>query len=355
MKTSTLASVGATLANSPVASAESAGPKLKLGFDNFSIRALGWKAGKLLDHAAEKKVDALLISDLDAYESLETAALKDVGKKARDLGIELHAGTGSICPTSVKFDKKRGTAEEHAKLLVRVAHDLGSSVARCFIGSSDDRKSEGGIRARMRDMAALLRSVKSYATDHGVKFAVENHAGDMQAWELVDLIQDAGADFVGATVDTGNATWTLEDPLGCVELLAPHTHSSGIRDSMIWESPKGASVQWTAMGEGCVDFVPVFEKWRTLMPEKPVILEIISGFSRPFNYQNSDFWGPYRETRAAEFQRWQALAKKGREIPPFKAQGEGDARKKSEQDYQLAELDRSLAFCREKLGLGRKS
>ena len=26
----------------------------------------------------------------------------------------------------------------------------------------------------------------------GVKIAVENHAGDMQAWELVTLIEEAG-------------------------------------------------------------------------------------------------------------------------------------------------------------------
>ena len=30
--------------------------KLKLGFDNFSIRALGWKAPALIDYAAEQKV-----------------------------------------------------------------------------------------------------------------------------------------------------------------------------------------------------------------------------------------------------------------------------------------------------------
>jgi 3-oxoisoapionate decarboxylase len=183
---------------------------------------------------------------------------------------------------------------------------------------------------------------------------VENHAGDMQGWELVDLINDAGPDFVGATVDTGNATWALESPLTAVKALAPHTLSSGIRDSQVWESADGAVVQWTAMGEGCVDFKPVFEHWQKTMPEKPVILEIISGFSRPFNFKKEDFWGPYQDVRAAELAAFQALASKGREIPPFKAQGEGDAKKKAEQDYQLGELERSISFCKQSLGLGRR-
>ena len=51
---------------------------------------------------------------------------------------------------------------------------------------------------------------------------MENHAGDMQAWELVNLIEAAGPDFVGATMDPGNATWTMEDPMVNLELLGPY-------------------------------------------------------------------------------------------------------------------------------------
>jgi len=217
----------------------------------------------------------------------------------------------------------------------------------------EDRDTPGGIAARARDMAAVLREVKSYAMDRGVKFAVENHAGDMQAWELVRLIEDAGPDFVGATLDTGNATWTLEDPLGCLETLAPHVLTSGIRDSMIWEDENGAVVQWTAVGDGCVDFKPIAKRWAELMPEKPFILETISGFARPFSYRKPEFWGPYKEVRAAELHRFQQLAKLGKPIPPFKP-AEGPDRKQAEEEYQKAELERSIRYCRETLGLGRR-
>ena len=43
--------------------------KLKLGFDNYSIRALDWKAPQLLDYAASLRLDTVLFSDLDVYES----------------------------------------------------------------------------------------------------------------------------------------------------------------------------------------------------------------------------------------------------------------------------------------------
>ncbi len=50
-------------AQSPTASALS---KLKLGFDNFSIRAFRWKAERQIEYAASLKLDVLFISDLDS-------------------------------------------------------------------------------------------------------------------------------------------------------------------------------------------------------------------------------------------------------------------------------------------------
>src|SRR5438552_1133362 len=112
LKTVTVAGAGLPWAISSLAdeSSGSAGTrKLKLGFDNFSIRALGLKAPALLDYAASLKLDSILISDLDAYDSLEDSALKEVRAKADNLGIQIHAGTWSICPTSKFFKNKWGT------------------------------------------------------------------------------------------------------------------------------------------------------------------------------------------------------------------------------------------------------
>ena len=125
--------------------------RLLLGFDNFSIRSLGWKAPKLIDYASKHKVDALLFSDLDVYESHDNGYLREIGQEVKKQKIILHAGTGGICPTSKSFKDKHGSAEEHLRLLIRVAKDVGSSVARCYLGSSKDRKTEGGILRHIDD------------------------------------------------------------------------------------------------------------------------------------------------------------------------------------------------------------
>ncbi len=334
-----------------LAAKATAGPKVKLGFDNFSIRALGWKADKLLEYADKQKVDTILFSDLNVYESHDEGHLKEIRQEADKLGIAIHAGTGGICPTSPKFIDKYGSAEDHLRRVIDVAKALGSPVARCYLGTMKDRIGEGGIQRHVESTIKACKNVRKHALDAGVKIAIENHAGDMHSRELADLIERAGPDYVGATLDTGNATWTMEDPLQTLENLAPFTVSSGIRDSMIWESEGGATVQWTAMGEGCVDMKAFAKRWGELCPKAPVQLEIISGFAKPFNYLQSDFWGPYESIRADDFSKFVSLAKQGKAIEPFKAP-KGVDRRKAQQDYQLAELERSLKYCRETLGLG---
>ena len=328
--------------------------RIKLGFDNFSIGALGWKAPRLLEYASQAKVDTVLFSDLDVYESHSETYLKEIRAKAKDLGIEIHTGTVSVCPSSTTFDKRFGSAEEHLALAIRVARLVGSPVARCYQGNSKDRATPGGIEFHIKNTIKVLKTVRSQALDSGVKIAVENHAGDMQASELATLIEEAGRDYAGATMDCGNATWALEDPLQNLEILGPYALTTGIRDSMVWETPEGVIVQWTAMGEGRVDFKTYMDRFTELCPHVPVQLEIISGFSRPFPYLRTDFWKDYPKARAHEFARFVALAKRGTPLEPFKAPP-GKTSQLAEQEYQLDQLERSLRYCKETLGLGMRS
>jgi len=322
---------------------------VKLGLDNFAVRAMNWKAPALLEYAAGLKLDSILISDLDAFESLEEKPLAEVKAKARDLGVQIHVGTWSICPTSKAFKNKWGTAEEHLALGIRVAKALGSPVIRCVLGTGEDRRTDGGIEARIADTVKVCQACRSRAVDAGVKIAVENHAGDMQSWELVTLIQAAGKDYVGANLDSGNACWTMEDPLENLQTLAPYVATTSLRDSMVWEYEQGAKVQWTAMGGGDVDLKKYFEEFARLCPGVPVHIETISGFARELPYLKPEFWSVWPKARASDFAKFVALAKRGKAIPPHRSP---DA--KAEQEYQKGELEESIRYCKETLRLGLK-
>ena len=108
-----------------------------------------------------------------------------------------------------------------------------------------------------------------------------------------------------------------------------------------------------AIGEGVVDFKTYFQQFAILCSEAPVHVETISGFQRDLPFFRDDFWRPFPRARARDFAKFLALAKRGRPLEKW-TPPPGKDRKEAEKAYQKAELERSLAYCREELGLGLK-
>ena len=325
-----------------------------LGLENFSVRAMGWKAPQLVEYAASLGCDSLFVTDLDAFDSLDDAALQAIRRQAAGKNLKIHLGTWSIDPTSKAFRPNRGSAEEHLALGIRSARALGSPILRVVLGTFEDRLSDGGIARHIEQVVKVCQSQKSRAVDAGVKIAVENHAGDMHSTELVQLVEAAGKDFVGVNLDSGNALWTLEDPIDSLRTLAPYVLTTSLRDSAVWETPKGAAVAWTAMGEGQIDLKAFFAAFHQLCPGVPVHIETISGFNREFAYLTPEFWKAWPRMPADRFAHFLALAKQGSPRPTFQPPA-GQDRKTAEQAYQKGEIERSLKYCKDVLGLGLKS
>jgi sugar phosphate isomerase/epimerase len=345
LKTAALGATALSLAPSLSAAEPVRRRNIKLGLDNFAVRGMKWKADALIDYAVKLKTDSLFITDLDAFENFDDGYLAGLRKKAADQGLQIQLGTWSICPTAKSFKKNWGTAEEHGALAIRVAKALGSPVARVILGGGEDRRSEGGIEARIEDTVKICKALRSRCLDSGVKIAVENHAGDMQARELISLIEAAGKDYVGANMDSGNAAWTMEDPLSNLEILGPYVLTTSLRDTMIWETPKGAMAQWVAMGDGCVDLKAYFDTFEKLCPGVPVHIETMA-YGRELTYLSPDFWKVWPKYPAAEFARFLALARKGKAVQAGNA---------NDASFQKELLERSLTYCKEVLGLGLKS
>ena len=345
------AAVAPTEARNALAAGADDAPKL--GLDNFAVRAMKWKAPQLVDYAASLSADSLFITDLDAFELFDTPYLTALRQRAAERGVQIHVGTWSICPTSKAFKPNWGTAEEHLALGIRVAQGVGSPVIRVVLGTWEDRLTDGGIERHMEQMVRVCRAARARAADAGVRIAVENHAGDMHSTELVRLIDAAGRDYVAVNLDSGNALWTLEDPLDSLERLGPYTVTTSLRDSAVWMSDHGATVAWTAMGEGDIDLKAYFARFRELCPGIPVHIETISGFNREFPYFDPAFWKAWPDMPAASFARFEALARRGRPRPAWSPPA-GTDRERAEQEYQKGELERSLIYCRGTLGLGRR-
>lgn len=325
-------------------------PKLALGYDNYAVRAMGWKARALIDHAVKLKVDSLFITDLDAFESLENEHLRGLRAVAEDKGVDLFLGTWSVCPSSLSFKDRWGTADEHLRLGIQSAKALGSPVLRVVLGAAKDRTTDGGIEARIEDLVEVLKRNKSRAVDAGVKIAVENHAGDMHSLELKSLVEAAGPDFVGVNLDAGNALWCLETPMQNLENLGKHVLTTSLRDSAVWESEHGVTVQWTAMGEGMVDWKAYFARFSELCPDAPVNIETISGFNRELAIDSEKFRKGWPSGLPKSYDGFRKWASEGKPRQPWKAP-EGVDPKEATRRYQLGELERSITYCRS-IGLG---
>ncbi len=348
-----VATAATAISRSPLVGATAPAPKIAVGLDNFAVREMGWKAPQLIDYAASLRCDTLFISDLDALGSLEDSALRAVRSQAEKAGLQLYVGSWSICPTSKGFKQTWGTAEEHLRLGIRVAKTLGSPIFRTLLGGMADRKTEGGIQARIADTVAVLKACRRDARDAGIKIAMENHGGDLHSWECRQLIESAGTDFVGCNFDSGNAAWTLEDPMDAFETLAPVTICSSLRDQQIWDTPEGAAVQWTSVGEGLIDWKAFAARWAQLCPRVPIMIETISGAQRIFPYKQPDFWKDY-DRRPDKLAKFVALAQRGKPLTAWKAPA-GPAGKKANQDFQKSEIEKSIAHLRQKIGLGLKA
>jgi sugar phosphate isomerase/epimerase len=290
--------------------------EVPLGLDLFSIRSQKWDAFQYLDYAAKWGIQAVHFSEIRFLGDLDNDDhVRKVGERAKQLNIRVELGMRSACPTSKAFDAKAGTAEQQIAKMLHAAKLAGSPIVRCFLGTSADREGDGGIDRNIETMVKTLRAAKSRIVNAGLKMAVENHAGDMQARELKTLVEGAGKDFVGVCLDSGNPLWAIEDPHLTLETLAPYVVTSHVRDTAVWRVPEGAAVAWTRMGDGNIGIDDYVRKYSELCPGRPLSLEIIVTGPRIYPFLNPKFWGPYKNQPAWEFNRFLALAERGTPRP----------------------------------------
>ncbi|MBI4909001.1 MAG: sugar phosphate isomerase/epimerase [Acidobacteria bacterium] len=308
---------------------------VRFGVDLFSVRSQGFTAFQHLDHCAKLGAKVVHFSEIRFMGSLEPEHLKRVRAHAERVGIQIEIGMRSICRTSKAFDPAQGTAEQQLTRMVEAAQLVGSPIVRAFLGTMADRVGPVPMEAHIENTAKAAKAVRSRFSDAGLKLAIENHAGDMQARELKILIEEAGKDFVGACIDSGNPVWALEDPHLTLETLAPYIITSHVRDSAVWKTPDGIAVRWTRMGEGNVGISEWVRRYAELCPGKAMSLEIIVTGVRNYAIYDQKFWDAYRRTPAWEFSRFLTIADRG-QPSPYTPPSKDQAQQREREDLEAS-------------------
>jgi len=265
-----------------------------------------------------------------------------------------YVGAGSICSTSSKFSDRHGDAKALLAEGIRVAKAVDSPIVGVRIGNIDDRYTEGGIKPKIDEVVKVMKMMRGPALDAGIKFAFENHAGDLRSDELLELINETGTGICGAFYDPGNAIWAMEDPMLALEALGKHIICTSVRDVMVWASEDGAIFQWTAIGDGLMDYKYYARFLSENSPGVPLHVESISNSQRLIPYLKPDFWDGFPDLCAPGIIDFLKLVRLGQPMkitePPS-----GADRKTFDIRHQENELFKSLDYLRSECGAGRKN
>jgi 3-oxoisoapionate decarboxylase len=335
---------------------------MRLGVDSICLGSQGWTLHETLEYAAGLGLDTVQLPRKHLA-SLEDDYLLSLRHRADELGLSLEVGAGCLNSYSPNFRHEWGSAEDQMVTTARAARILGSNCVQCFLGSQEFRLGLQPFEQHVEEFVRVVRAVGPLLQEMGIKLALENHC-DFLAREIKDLVEEVGSDYLGVCLDTGNPAYICEDPTLAVELLAPYTLTTHVRDSRVWAVPEGAMAQWVPTGQGDTDLYGIAAILEQQAPAASFNLEIITGGRPrilPHADPESEIWRMFPNMLAHDFARFSALAQRGRAepldqvtVPPGTQgppRGELAEQLKAQQSRHFEE---SVRYCQEVLGIGSR-
>ena len=285
---------------------------VELGSIDGSVGGNQFTAAQFLDYLASIKLTWAMIS-LPVPVLEDESAIRQIKDQADRLGIKLQLAHGSVCPSARAFNAQLGTVETQVSRALKASQIFGATCMRCILGGDPERPQ---IDMHIDNMVNAIRAIRPRIVDSGVKLAVENHGGDLQAREMKMMIEAVGRDVMGVCLDSGNPVWMLEDPHMTLETLIPYAETCHVRDSAVWKVPEGIAVRWVNMGDGNVDIDGWIRKFIQAKPGLPIIFEnLVSANPRVHAIYDPKFWDNWRKMPAPAFSRFLTIADKGTPKP----------------------------------------
>jgi 3-oxoisoapionate decarboxylase len=194
-------------------------------------------------------------------------------------------------------------------------------------------------------MVALAESV---LRKHKVRLALENHKG-WRAVEQAAWMKRLGSEYVGVHLDFGNNVSFLEDPMFTLETLKPWIFSGHIKDMGVQPYEDGFLLSEVPFGEGFLDLKKMVDILRAKNPDMPLDLEMITRDPLKVPIYTDQYWVTFQDIPPQQVAHMMQIIQKN---PPKKplptvAGLDGPARKKLEEDYNLA----CIRYARQNLGL----
>jgi 3-oxoisoapionate decarboxylase len=246
-------------------------------------------------------------------------------------------------PTSTDssaFEKNIQDAKEAGALCVR-AGALSGRRYETFASLADWRKF---VSDSKRNIAAAVPILEK----HKMPLALENHK-DWTADEMAALMQSHASEYLGVCLDFGNNISLLDDPMNVVEVLAPFTIATHVKDMGVEWFNDGFLLSEMVLGQGFLNLPRMLSLVRSARPSTRFSLEMITRDPLQIPCLTDRYWTTFPERNGVFLARTMQLVQKHKSPQPLpRISGlSPDAQLQAEQENVRA----SLAYARKTLGM----
>ncbi len=181
------------------------------------------------------------ICDYQPLHAYSDGQLRDLKKRADDLGMTLELGTKGIKP-------------EHLANYLRMADQLGAKVIRSMVTAPDHRPT-------LAEAETLLRQSMPAYEASGVTVALETYE-QLSSTDLVALVEAVGSKSLGICLDPANCVANLEHPIAVIDRCAPYVANLHVKDFAFTRRGGwvGFTLEGVELGKGLLPYDYMIEK-----------------------------------------------------------------------------------------------
>lgn len=232
---------------------------------------------KQLDQAKASGVDGIYFyTPMLLSPTLDGAQLDDCAAMAREKGLYLDVGVGSVNPFNTTeretvWALTGGDYLAGMEKMLRAGVRLGCrDLIACCAGQKayrfqgwftvDRFRTDVDWEDQLKASENFLKRLAPVLRDIGARIALETHE-ELTSFEVARLIEAVGPDVLSCCLDTGNVVSRGEDPLAAARRVAPYVTQMHAKDCIVYFSPDGRGLrrQIKPCGQGIVNFPEIFK------------------------------------------------------------------------------------------------
>lgn len=228
----------------------------RVGLDAYSL--IGPSGHELC--APDVFVMLPMVKDLGG-EGLQASLPDDRGKAsdAFSLAAELDLYLEPYVPLPLHWRGDSTLIERRRRqfdLVCAVAAERGVQALHCTMGGQERFEDLARWKEFVAATARCLIGLAPRLREYGLRLGIENH-WDYSTYEILEIVERAGADVVGFGLDTGNLPILAEAPDRAVERAAPLTVTTHLKDVMLFSTRQGAARPVMPLGQGQMEIAGV--------------------------------------------------------------------------------------------------